>query len=526
MFSISYRASLANCWVYSARGKQVVSNATGLVLASGETATAPLTRAGSVSSSVWHSYIGSVGLMEGEGDLLLPDGDVYRGGFKAGRLHGQGVYIDAAGRVYDGGFSEGLRDGPAQVVEPDGQVYASVWRRGIEDQLQRHPAIEAWAKLYRVQARGTGPADLAITVAVGGTPQFCCHSGPTSFGYASTSFVDRIEIFPDAPRLLDVWRGRANIAITDPLTFDAERAEAEQYSLLNYNSKYNKQLSLQFGLENRGTKPAVIVGAYLDVARSQVDTQPALQSTELTPLSGQSIAFSIEKYGWSPARNARLTIRFQNPAKGLQTDTVQIPVGEIAAVGQFSLAPALAQFGARVGTLPSLKDACLSNPQGNQPCLTKLIGTGVFGRLSEFVIADGRRFGFRAIGQFSYDWSDADVQSQSTTAPFDAFVPIGAFQSLAECEGGDFQDIAPGKPFQLAESRLHYRVPFPLQANVGAGTISHWQIVLDAAKSSHHEMRVVLQLADGQGVVSRDISLLLFRPNSYPATIRPFEPRC
>src|SRR5262249_19177550 len=156
------------------------------------------------------------------------------------------------------------------------RAYASIWRFGNEDQLQRGPAAEAWAQLYRAQAPAAAPSNLAITVSLGGAPQFCCYPGPPSFGYASTSFPDRIEIFPDAPRLLDVWRGRANIVIEAPGLFDWDRAAAGEYSLLNYSSKYNKTVPLQFGLENRTAKPAVIVGGYIDVVRSQVDLQPAL----------------------------------------------------------------------------------------------------------------------------------------------------------------------------------------------------------------------------------------------------------
>ena len=464
------------------------------------------------------------GLMEGEGHLLLPNGDVYSGRFKAGRLHGQGIYIDSTGRTYDGGFSAGLRDGPAQVAEPNGLVYASVWTGGVENETRRGPATEAWAKLYRVQAR-TGPAELAITVGVGGPPQFCCHPGPPAFGYASTSFTDRIEIFPDAPRLLEVWRGRSNPVIAHAPMFDWERAEAQEYAWFNYNSNYNKAVPLQFGLENRGTKATAIVGGYLDVTRSQIDMQPALQSLELTPRAEQSIAFSIENYGWSAARNARLTYRFQNAA-GARTDPLTIAIGEISGVQQFSFAPALQQFGVRMRELPPLHNACQSKPEGSQACLARLVRSGIFGRLAQFVTSDEKAFGLRAIGQLDYEWRDADNRPQTTSAPFDAFVPIGSFESRAECEGGDFQDVASGQPFQFSENRERYRIPFPLQASVGAGTINRWRIVLDAAKSSRHDMRIVLQLADGQEVVSRNISLLLFRPNSYPASVRPFEPRC
>jgi hypothetical protein len=462
------------------------------------------------------------GLMEGEGHLLLPNGDVYRGGFKAGRLHGQGLYIDAAGRVYDGGFSAGLRDGPAQVAEPDGQVYASVWTRGIEDQRRRGPAVESWAQQHRVEMRG--PAGLAIPVGVGtGVLQFCCHGSPIAFGYAATSFADRLDIYPDAPRLLEVWRGRANVAVAEPDAFDLIRRQFEEYSFFNFNSKYIKTVPLQFGLENRGTRPAVVVGAYLDLVRSEVDLQPALQLLELNPFGIQNFSFSIENYGWSPARNARLTFRFQNATKSLRTDPIQIATGEISTVGRFSFGPALSQHGVRLQQLPRPGAACNSDRQEARPgCLARLVRSGVFGQLSDFVVIDGRKFGVRAVGQLNYDWTDADGRSQSVAAPFDALVPLGTFQSLAECEGADFREIAAGRPFQLPESSARQRVPFPLQETVAAGTIRRWQIMLDAKKSSRHDLRVVLVLADGQEVVSRNISLLLLRPRTYSAAIRPF----
>src|ERR1051325_5307611 len=114
------------------------------------------------------------GLMEGEGHLLLPNGDVYRGGFRTGRLHGQGIYIDATGKVYDGEFAAGLRDGTAQVAEANGVTYASFWINGIEDAARRTPAAEGWAKRYHVEER-SGPSEFAISVKVEmGAPQTCC----------------------------------------------------------------------------------------------------------------------------------------------------------------------------------------------------------------------------------------------------------------------------------------------------------------------------------------------------------------
>jgi hypothetical protein len=135
-------------------------------------------------------------------------------------------------------------------------------------------------------------------------------------------------------------------------------------------------------------------------------------------------------------------------------------------------------------------------------------------------------FGLRAVGTISYRWTDDDGGAHRTEAPFDGLVPLGSFLSRAECEGGERREIAGGQPFQLAEHRDSYRIPFPINRTVHAGEVARWEITLDAAKSTNHDLRIVLQLADGREVASRDISILMFRPNTYPATIRPFQTRC
>jgi hypothetical protein len=466
------------------------------------------------------------GLMEGDGQLLLGIGDVYRGGFKAGRLHGHGLYIDAAGRVYEGGFIAGLRDGPAQVAEPNGLTYAGVWIHGSEDPSQRAPADDAWANIYRVQAPTPGPAELAITLGVGSAiPQFCCEAAPVALGYASTSFPDRLEIYPDAPALLEQWRGRANIAVSDPDPFALRRLSFQEYSLLNYSSKFVMSVPLQFGLENRSTRPITIVGGYLDIERSELEDQPALQSIELNPLGPQNTTFSIENYGWSPARNARLRFRFQHPEKGIRTEPIELSIGEISGVQQFSFAPALARFGVRMRDLPRIGQTCKPREETDEACLARIVRSGVFGQLTDYVTSSGRRFGVRAVGQVDYEWTHADGSRRNGTAPFDALVPLGTYESLGHgCEGADILDVDAGRPFVLSENRGHYSVRFPLRDEVAAGTIRRWRIVLDSKKSSQHRMRVVVELAEGQKISSRSISLLLFRPNRYAESVRPFGP--
>ncbi|MCB1745067.1 MAG: hypothetical protein KDK91_32165, partial [Gammaproteobacteria bacterium] len=402
-------------------------------------------------------YVGEwvAGLMHGLGHLRLASGDDYQGEFKAGRIHGLGVYVDATGRIYDGGFLAGLRHGPARVLQPNGHRYASVWTHGTEDLTRRGPGPPGWSQRYAIKVAADDDPALAITIGVGDGSGFCCHTGPPSLGYAATPFADRIEIYPDAPVLMDIWRGRANIVVAYSLTSDWTREGVEEYSFQSYSQSQLKPLALRFGLENRSTRPVNVIGAYLEVERSRVDTQPALQASALTPISGQSIEFSIENYGWSPALDARLDFRFQNPGEGRQSEPLQVPIGEIDGIDQFSFAPALAELGVDVDRLRNLDHACLKewpeSAQMAQQCLNEVIGTGVFGRLSPLVFIDPdqfhTRFGVRAIGRVEYDWRDSDGQLQHTAAPFEAFVPLLSMRSPAECEGGDFQIIAGGKPF-------------------------------------------------------------------------------
>ena len=118
----------------------------------------------------------------------------------------------------------------------------------------------------------------------------------------------------------------------------------------------------------------------------------------------------------------------------------------------------------------------------------------------------------RAIGEFKYNWTDATGNTQTSTAPFDSFIQLGTFEPPAECEAADVVEINGGKPFTLTPNAQRFRVQLPLEANVGAGTLSRWRLVLDTQKSSDYDFQIVLQLADGNEVRSRKISLLMFRP--------------
>jgi hypothetical protein len=178
-----------------------------------------------------------------------------------------------------------------------------------------------------------------------------------------------------------------------------------------------------------------------------------------------------------------------------------------------------------MAALPGVADACISQESGPD-CLDGLRRSGVFGRLSDYLIEQKRRFGFLADGSIRYRWKEGDESAQSATAPFHAFVPIGTLVSRAECEGGDYEELGGSKPYELRIGEASYRIPLPIDKAAPEGTVTRWRMGLQAPKSSRHRLRIVLQLADGRVVRSRDIDLLFFRPRSYPESVRPFQPRC
>lgn len=76
-------------------------------------------------------YVGernAQGERDGFGQALLPNGDRYRGSYKANRRDGYGLYLFAQAR-YDGEYVEGVRDGRGLCCYPDASVYAGEWRR-------------------------------------------------------------------------------------------------------------------------------------------------------------------------------------------------------------------------------------------------------------------------------------------------------------------------------------------------------------------------------------------------------------
>ncbi|MEM8978702.1 MAG: hypothetical protein AAGD04_04420 [Pseudomonadota bacterium] len=468
------------------------------------------------------------GVMSGSGHLISPQGDAYTGAFLDGKPHGLGLFIDATGLVHEGQFAQGKPHGRGFRATPDGQTISSVWKVGIESKSTRAKPPVHWSEKYRYNIQSAETQGLDISLSVGDVNQFCCTDNP-ALGYAAISGPSKLAIFPDDPVLIDQWRGRSNIAIEDPLSFDWTRALSLTYSFLNYDETVPEQLPLRFGLRNSTNEAVEIAASYLEIDRSRIDTQPMIQSLILKPMSPQNLEFSIENFGWAIAENMELIARFVSPNGA--TERFKIDIGDVADISQFSFAPALARFGVSIADLPSIATTCAGifgqdqNPEG---CTERLVQSGMFAGLSSHMITDTSNgtFGVRAVGEVRYEWRDGNGATQTTVAPFDGHVPLAALRSRAECEGGDFELLNDGKPFLLRERGDNYEIGLPIFSSVQAGEERRWEVALTTTKSSNHDMRVVFELADGRIVRSRDVSALMFQPRQYPSSIRPFEPRC
>ena len=73
----------------------------------------------------------NMGVVEGQGTRIWPNGDVYIGGWSASsKMHGKGSFVWADGSQYVGEFVSGRRTGSGKQIWHTGQYYIGQWRRG------------------------------------------------------------------------------------------------------------------------------------------------------------------------------------------------------------------------------------------------------------------------------------------------------------------------------------------------------------------------------------------------------------
>jgi hypothetical protein len=489
------------------------------------------------------------GSMQGVGHLKLMNGDEYQGTFFAGRPHGQGHYIDAAGEVYQGSFVAGRREGRATTMLPSGMSYTSEWRNGLESPSSRYIRLAQFGTPF--QPPGSN-SDVRIRIFVNPIERrmFRSPDGPIekdvtdkALGYVSSNTETRLEIRPDNDRLLGMWKGDSNIALApDEEPTVGFLVNEISYGVFSYAKTLLPPVEVVVEVQNHERAPIQITGAYLDVANSVTDREPAIQiSVGLAdecalPTDAESGAynpkFRFENFGWSSAGNAVLHYTFVNPAS--KATPLAFPetkmIGNLAQVSTVNFEPDLSAAGvntrllARQSTTSGFKCKFKGQPD-TRTCLTQIGGVRLFGKLMDKINlsdldtprqGDSMPLLLTAVtGSLEYEWTDSAGRSQKRVSPFNETIRLGRVNSTLECGDGSTVTRPTQKPIELGVDRANYRVAVPFRQAVPAGRFSRFALPLTAARSSEHDFTVVLQLADMRAPRSRPINLLYYYPSRF-----------
>jgi hypothetical protein len=487
------------------------------------------------------------GLTHGQGHLKLPNGDEYQGTFVSGRPQGQGRYIDGSGEIYTGGFVAGLRQGRATTTLPNGAVYQSEWRNGVELPGSRSIRLAQARRSGSMIGAGAADADIRVVVRVNPvSPKMFAVDGESgdadtarlALGYAGANTDRGLVIRPNKKRLMDLWKGDAEIQLTpeeEKLLYGVAEAS---YGVFALGKTLLPPLDMTLEVTNRATSAVQISGAYLDLRRSMTDREPAIEISaghrdqcdvprRRTPYSPK---LDFENFGWGPAQNAKLRFSFVNPAIGSTPSSYELTksLPEIGKLLTVDFEPDLRANGVDVGLLArQAKTQGFKCDVGNlSQCVSKIGGRNVFGTLTDKISfpPGAKSFGepnksdlvAMLAGVLEYEWTDAVGKTHSRTSPFRSILWLGHIQTELECGEGATTELITQRPLRLQLDRTDYRIPVPFQREVPAGRVARYDLLIEAPRSSEHDFSIVLQLADGREIRSRPINLLYFLPSWYP----------
>jgi hypothetical protein len=446
------------------------------------------------------------GMMEGQGTLTLPSGDEYVGQMRAGKANGAGRYVDVTGEIFEGRFVDGQREGPGTTTLPNGSSYRSMWAKGKETEDSRSVRIA-----QTMAQRAPGGADdvrLAITVDRTGSRE-------GDLLYAASSEGPQLTIRPDNQRLMDMWKGGAEIQLADD---EEGGAGGGEYGVFSLTRGQVFPLTLAFEVQNRSSVPIQVAGAYLAVNSSVSDLQPAIQiNRSLDTCGGAQYRpkFKLENFGWGAAERSAMRFAFTNPkldtrptALGLSKST-----GRIVNTVEVDLDAELRAAGVNTNTLRARsKSGFVCSSKEETACLQQLRSTGVFGSIAPHIGLQDTDIFVSAAGMLDYGWQDSKGAPKSTSSPFNIRLPLGHVKIEAECGEGGQRDRIASNPLEFRLDQSSYRLPVAFQRSIPAGRTSRFTVAVRAGKASQHDFTVVLQLADGREITSRPVNLIYYVP--------------
>lgn len=451
------------------------------------------------------------GSMDGLGTLMLPSGDEYVGQMRAGKANGTGRYIDVTGEIFEGRFVDGQRDGIGTTTLPNANSYRSTWVQGKETEDSR---LLRLAQSTGLQSPGISD-DVRIGVTVDRT-----RARDGDLLYAASSAGPKLMIQPDNKRLMSMWKGGGEIQLLD------SEEGGQENGVFSLSRGELLPLTLVFEVQNRSAAPIAVAGAYLAVASSVSDLQPAIQldrgldactlgSAEFQP------TFKAENFGWGAAEHAATHFAFANPNTSGRPRTLNVSksLGNIVQTVEVDLAPELRAAGVNTGVLKAKSESgfvCTS--KSPSACLQQIRATGVFGSITSQIGLQDTSIFVSAAGTLDYSWQDSKGAQHSASSPYNVKLPLGHIKIEAECGEGGERDVIAARALEFRLDQANYRLPVSFQRSIPAGRTSRFTVTVKAAKSSQHDFTVVLQLADGREISSRPINLLYYVPRWFPAS--------
>jgi hypothetical protein len=480
------------------------------------------------------------GEMHGHGVLRLPNGDKYEGDFVAGKMHGIGRHVAIEGTIFLGEFRNGLRHGIGKLTTAEG-AYRTVWRDGREVARQRIPnssPAQAISGLQPVAAASGVKLKLSLDQKAAReheslNPDISNAGAKPAPTYDAEHKPGSIVIGLASKTRLAAWKSNAPIA--------SGRAGPPYVK----NSWSFPPVFLKAEIQNQGSKPTEVKGAYLEVAESTLDPTPYLE------LDGGDNGWcegdgsydgvlNFDNLGWGEVRDARVTYSLGSAKK--RTQEVVVPLGTFERTKQISLEEHLQKLGVDVERLrkasttfrrDSAEDAedlnehafkCEYKYDGGgaaaekarAACFEREKKSGLFGSLRDMVF---RQKNDNVIyvglnGRIEYQWSDRAGKSSARVSTFSLFFPLMRYDIEMGEMGCPDMRAHPTDSVELSVDRQHYRIPLSAEdwkGSIGRNAQKQFQFSVATKKSSRHVFQLVVELTDGE-LKSLPIDLLYFDP--------------
>ncbi len=488
-----------------------------------------LDKAGLLYEGEWRA-----GLMHGHGTLKLPSGDEYVGAFARGKASGVGRYIDVTGEIYDGPFVDGLRHGRGMTTLPSSARYASSWVTGEEAEAS---GLTRLAQSGGKSAPG-GADDIRIGITIDRSKK---RDYVQDLLYVARQTEQAMVIEPENARLRQLWRGRGPIQLTD-----SEETVRDQtgVGILSMPQGNLPPTGLVIEIQNRTATSTSVAGLVLDVKSSRPDLKPAIELSRGS-FAACRIAFKynpkeeyfrptaeFSNYGWGPANNFAVTFNLGSNAGAGPKHRKSL--GSVSRSTVISFAPELSAVGMNLNALSRLastgfhckaldRDECRYPGPGAKPprhceaivaeCLRQVRNSGFFGSLAGSIELMSEDIVLPVSGNIEYEWHDRDGSTQREMRPFNLHLRMGRLLGQPECGEGGAPEKVSSRPIELNPDRLGYKLAVSHRTTIPAGRSARLLLELQSTKTTFHDLRVVVQLANGQEVSSRNVRFDYYRPS-------------